>query len=70
MKNRLEGAELTIYKTDGESFAFDLSPTQLLAICKILGINFDEKGNMTCFSDEGLKKFMEVTVDRMKLSQE
>lgn len=62
---RIEGAELTIYTTNGENLSIDLSPTQLKAIVGILGISFN--GNMlNCFSDESVNKLYEMTIGKLK----
>lgn len=61
----IKGAELILYDEDGNNINIDLSQTQLLAICKILGLKA-ESGNITCFSDDSLKTFMKKTIDRFK----
>lgn len=66
MSNMIESAELLIYDNDGNNFGFDLSPTQLLGICKLLGLGI--KGDkIICYSDKTLKILMEKTIDQFEL---
>lgn len=66
MNNGLDGAELTVYATDGNQISIDLSPVQLIAICKILGISYND-GALTSFTDEGVLTIMEKTLNKLKL---
>lgn len=53
----IEGIELTIYTSDGNDIAFDLTPTQTEVIFKALGIQIDSKKNeITSFADNSLKE--------------
>jgi len=62
----IEGAELLVYDKDGSNFAIELSPTQLIAICKILGLQIMAGDKQySCFSDESLKVIMEKTIDKI-----
>lgn len=62
----IEGAELIVYDENGNNINVDLSQTQLLAVCKILGLKA-ENGILTCFSDKSLKIFMKKTIERFEL---
>lgn len=61
----IKSAELIIYDENENNISIDLSQTQFLAVCKILGLK-TENDNITCFSDSSLKTFMEKTIDRFK----
>jgi hypothetical protein len=61
----IEGVELIIYAENGNQFGMDLSPTQLIAICKILGLEL-QNGEISCLSDESLKIIMEKTIDKLQ----
>lgn len=57
----IEGIEILIWLEDGNTedgnISFELSPTQAEVVFKALGININrEKGTVSCFSDESLKK--------------
>lgn len=63
----IEGAELLIYTEDGSNFNIDLSPTQLVAVCKILGLQVTSGNSQySCFSDESLAVIMGKTIDRIQ----
>lgn len=64
----ISGAELTLYDEYSNNFSFDLSPTQLMAIGKLLGLNLSN-GEMKCYSDESLKLIMSKTIDKWKLEK-
>lgn len=61
----IKGAEITIWSELGDNLSFDLTPIQLEAVCKMLGLEF-ERGSFTCFSDEGLKMLMGRTIDKIQ----
>lgn len=54
-----EGAELCYY-VNGESHSVDLSDTQFAIVTKILGLELNRDGSITCFSDDTLKRFTEM----------
>jgi len=62
IEKMIEGVELIVYDTNGNNFSMDLSPTQLLAVCKILGIQ-TRNGELSYFSDDSLKVIMSKTID-------
>lgn len=65
--NKIEGAELNIYMTNGESIGIDLSPVQLMAVCGILKIHYnDDDNSISCLSDKSLAEFYQKTVGRFK----
>lgn len=65
--NKFEGAELNIYTTNGRNISIDLSPTQLMSICGILKIEYDDvNDSISCLSDESLIEFYKKTVGRFK----
>ena len=61
----IEGAELIVYAKNGNQFNMDLSPTQLTAVCKILGLKIQDK-EISYLSDKSLKIIMEKTIDKLK----
>lgn len=63
-----EGAELCYYY-DGESHAIDLSDVQFAVITKILGLELQPNGEVNCFSDETLKRFIEMDKNPLKLKK-
>lgn len=63
-----EGAELCYYY-NGESNAIDLSDTQFAIIAKILGLEINSDGSVNCFSDETLKRFIEMNNNPLKLKK-
>lgn len=63
-----EGAEICYYY-NGESHSIDLSDTQFAIIAKILGLEINKNGFVTCFSDETLKKFLEMKSNPSKLKK-
>lgn len=67
MSTTIEGAELNIYTTDGQSISLDLSPVQLMAVCGMLGLkHHGEDNSVTCLSDKSLAEFYKTTVGRFK----
>lgn len=62
-----EGAELCYYY-NGESHEIDLSDTQFAIIVKILGLEITD-GNITCFSDDTLKRFANMNGNPLKLKK-
>jgi len=66
----IDGAELTLYNKNGENISIDLSPTQLKGIIKLLGIQYNSQtSTYTAFSDEGLQKFMDKTINSWKIKE-
>lgn len=63
----IEGAEITIYSTDGNCISFDLSPSQLAIVIKILGIQLEEEQEIRCFSDSALKQIVEMKSNPLHL---
>lgn len=68
-KNHFEGAELTVYGSNGEEISIDLSPIQLNAVCRLLGIEYRGDGNISCYSDASVLKIVDATLGRFKLSK-
>ena len=62
----IKAAEITLYNEDDDEISIPLSPIQLQGICKLLGLQFDN-GQVACFSDSSLKKFMADTIDKWEL---
>lgn len=52
----------------GESISVQLSPMQAAAICLILGVDFDSEKQCTTYSDETIKKFMQMDGNPFKLT--
>lgn len=63
-----EGAELCYY-FNGESYGVDLSDTQFAIVTKILGLEINQDGSVTCFSDETLKRFATMNSNPLKLKK-
>lgn len=61
----IKAAEIVLYDENDDTISFELSPKQLEAICKILGLSFNENV-LNCFSDESLQKIMNLTVNKLK----
>lgn len=62
----LEGAELVLYDSRGISFEVPLSFMQLTAIIEILGIDYNENGEMTYFTDESLEEVLNKTIRKLR----
>lgn len=62
----IRAAEITLYSENNDEISIPLSATQLQGICKLLGLKFEE-GQVTCFSDNSLEKFMSLTIDKWEL---
>lgn len=61
----IKAAEIVLYDENDDNVAFELSPKQLEAVCKILGLSVNENG-LNCFSDESLQHVMDMTINRLK----
>ena len=61
-----EGAELCYYY-NGESHGIDLSDTQFAIIAKILGLEINQDGSISCFTDDTLKKFVSMDSNPLRL---
>ena len=61
----IKAAEVVIYNNDDDSISFELSPKQLEAMIKILGLSVDN-GELKCFSDSSLQKVMDKTINKLK----
>ena len=54
-------AEIMLYNNNGDSMGFELSAAQLVAVCKILGIEeYQGTGEISCYSDETIKQLFEM----------
>lgn len=63
-------AEITIYNENDDTVSFELSPTQLQAVCKILGLRPGEQpGTITCFSDASVQGMIDY-LNRLTLVQD
>lgn len=63
----IESAELGINMMDGNNVNMSLSPVQLDAVARILGLEFKNDGTVSCFSDDSLKLILEKTLNRIVL---
>lgn len=61
----IESVELGIYMIDGNNINMSLSPVQLEAVARILGLEFKSDGTVACFSDNSLKLILERTLNRI-----
>lgn len=66
-KSNFDGAEITVYTTDGNTINLDLSKMQLFVAFKILGIDFKPGGVYSCHSDETLQKLLEYKGNPLNL---
>jgi hypothetical protein len=64
-----EGAEITIYTQGGNQFNFDLSQMQAFMVLKILGFKFGKGDNYSCYSDQALEKFFDMTTNPLRLKE-
>ena len=63
-------AEIILYNENDDTVSFELSPTQLQAVCKILGLRTGEQsGTITCFSDASVTRMIDY-LNRLTLVQE
>ncbi|TQQ83134.1 hypothetical protein EXD82_10030 [Peptacetobacter hominis] len=62
-----EGAELCVYIND-ETNCIDLSDIQFAVIGKILGLEINPNGEVSCFSDETLLRLMKMSGNPLKLT--
>lgn len=67
MRNSVN-AEIFYYFND-ESYSFSLSDTQFEVIARILGLQLNFDGSIRCYSDESLKKVMEMNGNPFKLQE-
>lgn len=65
----ITNAVITIHNEQGESIGFELSYMQLITVCKILGIKYNDGEEISCFSDETLKKLIEMDRNPFKLKR-
>lgn len=63
-----EGAELYYYYNE-ESHGFELSDAQFAIIAKILGLEVNSNGEISCYSDETLKQFLEMKENPLRLKK-
>lgn len=49
-------AEINLYDENDDAVGFELTPTQVVAICKVLGIKYNANNKLTCYSDETILK--------------
>lgn len=60
-----EGAEICYY-LNGESYSIGLSDVQFAIVAKILGLELNQDGSITCFSDESLRQFASMKSNPLK----
>ena len=66
----IKEAEITLYDENDDAIGFTLSPMQLQAIFKVLGIKpGTEPGTITCFSDGTIQKLFEMKGNPLKLEE-
>lgn len=66
----IDNAELTIYLKNGEDISFELSPMQLVAIVKLLGIEYNtESSSVNMFSDDTLKTLVAMKGNPLRLQE-
>ncbi len=66
----IDNAELTIYLNNGEDISFELSPMQLVAIVKLLGIKYNTvSSSVNMFSDETLKTLIAMKGNPLRLQK-
>lgn len=65
----INSATLSFDLDNGDTFTFDLSPTQLAIVCKILGCKFNSDSTVTCFSDNTLTQLFNMKGNPLKLRE-
>ena len=66
----INNGELTIYLNNGEDISFELSPVQLIAIVKLLGIEYNTaSSSVIMFSDETLKTLIAMKGNPLRLQE-
>lgn len=66
----INNGELTIYLNNGEDISFELSPVQLVAIVKLLGIEYNTvNSSVNMFSDETLKILIAMKGNPLRLQE-
>lgn len=68
-KNNFEGAEVTIYTTDGYQFTMDLSAIQTMAVMKLLGVKFQNNNSYSCYSDKTVKELFEFKGNPLRVKE-
>lgn len=67
---RIKNAEITLYDEEDNSIWFELSPTQLKAVFKVLGIKpGEDPGTITCFSDASVAKLFDMKGNPLKIEE-
>lgn len=61
----IKTAEIVLYNENDDSIGFELSPKQLEAIVKILGLNI-KNNELQCYSDESLQTIIDKTINKLK----
>lgn len=64
----IQYAEIMLYDENDDSAGFELSPTQLKAVCKILGIKPGDQNSITCYSDASVQKMIDY-LNRLKVQE-
>ena len=63
----IQYAEIMLYDENDDTAGFELSATQLKAVCKILGIKpGTEPGTITCYADHSVEKILSILDERLK----
>lgn len=66
----IKDAEIMLYDENDDTIGFNLSPMQLKAVFKVLGIKpGNEPGTITCFSDAVIQKLFDMRGNPLKLEE-
>jgi len=68
MNMNFEGAELSLYSTNG-TFSFALSDVQLAAVIKLLGLKPSPGNGVSCYSDDTLHRFSRMEGNPLALRE-
>ena len=64
----IKAVELSLYDENDDTISFELSPKQLEAVIKILGLSVSN-GNLYCYSDTGIQTIMDKTINRLHVEE-
>lgn len=66
----IQYAEIMLYDENDNTAGFSLSPTQLKAVCKVLGLKpGNEPGTITCYSDKTVEQFFHIKANPLTLEE-
>lgn len=63
----IDYAEINLYDENDNQIGFELSATQFVAVCKLLGIQYNGKNEITCYSDETIQRLCEMKGNPLRM---